>query len=212
MDTERIRDDVMIYLGLTGPIDRSRVEFAVNSIVENILTSAEWSFLKGDSTLSVTSSQSRYKLAKDFLYPLSKDSFCEPDGIIEVVEEGWLNNHYPNKADIDGVRFAILYGREVKFHRVNDLSSTLTVSYDYQKRGNTVDLDFDPGFMEIVRNGTIKNVAKAGSAEQMSAAGFYRDQLEKKANLYRRKFTGESRFQPTQRQRSLQSQRKSMRW
>jgi len=213
MDTERIRSDVMAFLHLTSPVDRARVDMAIGLIVDNILTFSDWSFLDTDTPISVTSSRSKYDTARDFLYPLPGSIYCEADSLlIEIVSPEWLHTTYPDLSSIDGLRYCIFFGRQMEFYRVDGLTGTKTVKYGYHKRGSISDLDFDPGFVDIVRNGVIKNVAKAGSAEQLQGQIAYFKGLAVKANLYKRQFGGDSKFVPSQKTKAFQTIRKDLRW
>lgn len=203
----------MAFLHLTSPIDRARVDMALGIIVDNVLTFSDWSFLDTEASIPVTSSKSKYRTEGDFLYPLPGSVYCEDDNqLIEIISPEWLHTTYPDLSSIGGLEYCIFYGRQVEFHRVNDLTGTKTVKYGYHKRGSISDLDFDPGFVDIIRNGAIKNVAKAGSAEQLQGQIAYFKGLEVKANLYKRQFGGDSKFVPSQKTQDFQAIRKDLRW
>lgn len=211
MDVERIKDDVMAQLHLTSPLDRARVDFAFARIVDNVLTFSDWSFLDTKGTVQVTSSQSKHNVMGNFLYPLPELGAYSDDGVIKAVSPEWLHTRYPDISLIGEVKYCIFTGREVEFFYVGDLSETLEVSYWYHRRGDLTDLDIDPGFVDIIRNGIVKGVAGEMN-ERIEAGRFYLNQLERKANTWERHFGGDTQFEREERDKAFEVARKNLRW
>lgn len=211
MDVERIKDDIMAQLNLTGAMNRARVDFAFARITDNILTFSDWSFLDTKGTVSVTSSQSKYPVMGNFLYPLPELGAYSDDGVIKIRSPEWIHTRYPDVSLIGGVKYCMFTGREVEFFYVGDLTETLEVNYWYHRLGNLTDLDVDPGFVDIIRNGIIKSVSRDIN-ERIEAGRFYLKQLEKKANTWERHFGGDTRFEREERDKNFEVARKNIRW
>ena len=179
MDVNGIVRNVMNQLGMTSPVDKKRTEEATNNIINHILGDYKWRFLRVETTLPVSSATSEYDVDDDFLFPVP-DSMHYPDGKIFIVDREYLASLYPDLTYLTELKYAIFGNRIITFYDVSNLDSVVTVTYVYHRTGKPNDLDVDPGFVEIIQNGVIKNVAKANMAIRDRAAIDYATQLEKK--------------------------------
>ena len=211
MDVNAVRDDVMNYLRLTALTDRKRVERAIVSTIDYILTYHHWSFLEGEDTISVSSTTNEYTVGRDdFLFPIP-GSMGYADGKISIIAQSYLRSLYSDLSDLTVLEFAVFTGKTVKFYSVEYLSSAVDVHYSYQRTGMPDDLDVDPAFVEIVKNGTIKSVAKGGTPAQLSAQGLFQSQLRLKKSIWSRHYEGESQMLPEERHTLFQAVRRSLR-
>jgi len=211
MDIEAIRKSVMQQLGLTSPADAQNVEDTIIRIAQNLLTDQPWAFLDVIGYQDVTSATDEYNVPDDFLY-IDEDSICYVNGKIEIRNEDYIRSLYPDLADLDDLKFLNIIGRMMKFYSVNGLSEITRVYFTYHRRGKLDDLDVDPGFVDIIRNGTISEVAKGGTPMQVQAMVTFQRDKEKKANVWMRHFRGETRIVPEERHGLINKARSDIRW
>lgn len=213
IDLDALVAGVMVQLGLTAPQDKIRVQNAANLSVDHILTYCDWSFLSVTTTVDVTSASNVIRLKDDFLYPIigsMKSSF----GPIEIVSRSWLNTNFPDLTNLIGnPKYCVFEGvRTAMLYPVGAITGTLDIEYQYQRRGTIADLDIDPAFELIVRDGVLRHVAKLGTFEQLEAEKRYYGELKLKATIYQRMFFGTATFYPSKLSQGLTAERKAQNW
>lgn len=202
----------MIALGLIGVVDQGRVERAINEIIGYILTSYDWSFICEEKDIDVSSATDIYDLADNFLKFTDEKLIYYKNGLITLTTEEYVRTLYQNLDDLGELKYAVVKGKDkIKFYSVTSLTGSVTVTYSYHKVGTSSDLDVDKGFIEIIKQGSIKNLAKIGSQEQLSAQAIFYANLTDKQQRWKRAFGGESKFSANDHTKAFQQTRTDIR-
>jgi len=200
--------DIQAKLGISTPEKELEIRSDITNKVNYVLTKYPWFFLYNIATITTIAGQNDYALPDDFLEPHSLKTIYGP---VEIKNHEWMAHHFPDPSVLTGYpQFALFRGGRIV--RLIPNTQAVPVELSYSRVGAEGDLDYDPGFYEVLKNAVLGGQLQDPIKRSEAVQTFYFDVKAKAVRLAQKFGIGDSFIIPDKSLTGAREQMKSYLW